>query len=158
MAVPVEEGATVSSEPAPSAADTAREALRGLAHATQMIPELGDSYAVLGSLHAGLSSLRQTIDQLADLHERHAPRVVTADPRQLGREVAADIAAAELREAAAFLERANGRVSAAWSHNGRIVWHPEPPAPPSLDGSRRLASPSSFGEPTAARGGGPLAR
>ncbi|MTV25158.1 hypothetical protein FTX61_06995 [Nitriliruptoraceae bacterium ZYF776] len=148
----------MSSEPVPSAADAAREALRALAHATQTIPELGDSYSVLGSLHAGLSSLRQTLDQLADLHERHAPRAVAADPDQLGREVAADIAAAELREAAALLERANGRVSAAWSHNGRIVWQPEPPAPPSLDGSRRLATPSSFGAPTAVRGSEPLTR
>ena len=148
----------VRSEPAASAADAAREALRTLAHATRSIPELGESYAVLGSLHAGLALLRQTIDQLADLHERHAPRAATADLRQLGGEVAAEIAAAELREAAAFLEHASSRVSAAWSHNGRIVWRPEPPTPRSLDSSRRLAAPSSFGEPGAARDGGPLAR
>jgi hypothetical protein len=146
----------VRSEPAASAADTAREALRALAHATQAIPEPGDSYAVLGSLHAGLASLRQTVDQLADWHERHAPLAATSDPRQLGREVAAEVAAAELREATAFLGRASGRVAAAWSHNGRVVWQPEPPAPPSSSAPlRRLAGPSSFGAmPTPGDGGG----
>ena len=146
----------VRSEPAASAADAAREALRGLAHATQTIPDPGDSYAVLGSLHAGLASLRQTVDQLADWHERHAPIAATSDARELGGQVAAEVAAAELREAAAFLERASGQVSAAWSHNGRIVWQPEPPAPPSSSAPLRgLAAPSSFGElPTPSDGGG----
>lgn len=129
-----------------------------MAHATQSIPEPDDSYAVLGSIHAGLASLRQTVDQLADFHERHAPIAATSDPRQLGRAVAAEIAAAELREAATFLDRAYSRVSAAWSHNGRIVWQPEPPTPPPAVPSRRLATPSSFGEPTASRDAGPLAR
>lgn len=147
----------VSSEPAGAAADTAREALRGLAHATRSIPEPSESYPVLGSLHAGLASLRQTLDQLADLHDRHAPRAATTDLRQLCGEVAAEIAAAELREAATLLDRAYSRVSAAWSHNGRIVWHPEPPSPPHGP-SRQLAAPTSFGGPTAPRDTGPLAR
>ncbi len=153
------EGDTVWSEPAASAADAAREALRGLAHATQALPEPAESYAVLGSLHAGLASLRQTVDQLADFHERRAATLTTSDARELGRQVAVEVAAAELREAAAFLERASGRVSAAWSHNGRAVWQPEPPALPlSPAPSRRLAAPSSFGEPAAPRDGGPLTR
>ena len=145
----------VRSEPSVSAADVAREALRGLAHATRAIPEPGDSYAVLGSLHAGLASLRQTVDQLADFHEHHAPIAVTSDVRELGSQVAAEVAAAELREAAALLERASGRISAAWSHNGRVVWQPEPPGPPSSSAPlRRLAGPSSFGAlPTSSDGG-----
>ena len=146
------------SEPAAAAADTAREALRSLAHVTQSIPEPDDSYAVLGSLHAGLASLRQAVDQLADWHDRHAPIAATSGPGELARAVAAEIAAAELREAAAFLDRASGRVSAAWSHNGRIVWQPEPPTPRPSGPSRRLAAPSSFGEPPASLDGGPLAR
>ena len=153
------EGDTVWSEPAASAADAAREALRGLAHATQALPEPGESYAVLGSLHAGMASLRQTVDQLADFHERHAATLATSDARELGRQVAIEIAAAELREAAALLARASGRISAAWSHNGRVVWQPEPPAPPSSPApSRRLAAPSSFGEPATSTDGGPLTR
>ena len=148
----------VSSEPAEAAADAAREALRGLAYATRSIPEPSESYAVLGSLHAGLASLRQALDQLADLHDRHAPRAATTDLRQLCGEVAAEIAAAELREAATLLDRAYSRVSAAWSHNGRIVWQPEPRAPRPGGPSRRLAAPSSFGEPPASLDGGPLAR
>ncbi len=145
----------MSSEPAVPAADAAREALRGLAHATRAIPEPGDTYAVLGSLHASLASLRQTADQLADFHERHAPKAVTLDVRELGSQVAAEIAAAELREAAALLEQTSGRLSAAWSHNGRIVWQPEPPAPPSSAAVRQLAGRTSFGEmPTPSDDGG----
>lgn len=146
------------SEAAASAADTAREALRGMAHATTSIPEPGDSYAVLASLHAGLASLRQTVEQLADFHERHAPSAATSELRQLGHAVAAEIAAAELREAAALLDHACGRVSVAWSHNGRVVWQPEPPTTAPTGPSRRLAAPSSFGEPTVSSDGGPLAR
>jgi hypothetical protein len=145
----------VSFEPAVPAADAAREALRVLAHATRAIPEPGDSYAVLGSLHASLASLRQTVDQLADFHERHAPTAVTSGVRELGSQVAAEIAAAQLREAAALLEQTSGRLSAAWSHNGRIVWQPEPPAPPSSAALRRLAGRTSFGElPTSSGGDG----
>lgn len=133
------------SEAAASAAATAREALRGLAHATQAIPDPADSYTLLGSVHAGLASLRQVVDQLADWHERHTPTAATPDPREVGRQVAAEIAAAQLREAAAFLGRAGGLVAAAWSHNGRVIWEPEPPAPPPPEGrSRRLATPPSF--------------
>lgn len=51
-------------------ADAAREALRGLAHATRTIGEPGDTYAVLGSLSAGLASLGQSLDQLAEWHHR----------------------------------------------------------------------------------------
>lgn len=145
---------TTGSEPAASAADTAREALRGLAHATRAIDEPGDSYAVLGSLHAGLASLRQTIDQLASFHERHARLATT--PRELGHQVAAEVAAVELREATAGIEQAYSRVAAAWSHNGRIVWHREPPEP--VAAARRLADLSAYGTPSAADVNGGLAR
>ena len=136
----------MSSEPPAAAADAAREALRRLAHATTTIPEPGETYAVLGSLHAGMASLGQTLEQLADWHQRHAPAANTADPRQVGREVAAELAAAELRDAASSLETAFSRVAAAWSHNGRVVWQPVPlSAPP--ERSRQLAEPSTFGTP-----------
>ena len=136
----------MSSEPPASAADAARSALRRLAHATRTIPEPGETYAMLGPLHAGMASLGQTLEQLADWHQRHAPVANTADPRQLGREVAAELAAAELRDAASFLEAAFGRVAAAWSHNGRVVWQPVPlPAPP--ERSQQLAGPSTSGTP-----------
>lgn len=147
---------TMGSEPAATAADTAREALRGLAYATQAIDEPGDSYAVLGSLHAGLASLRQTIDQLASFHERHAPLATTSEPRELGHQVAAEVAAAELREAAAGFEQASSRIAAAWSHNGRIVWYREPPEP--VAAARRLADPSAFGAQSTSDGNGGLAR
>lgn len=146
---------TIRSEPAASAADIAREALRGLAYATRTIDEPDDSYTVLGSLHAGLASLQQTIDQLASFHERHAPLATTSQPRELGHQVAAEIAAAELREAATGIEHAYSRIAAAWSHNGRIVWHREPPEPAH---ATRLADPSAYGAPPAADSNAGLAR
>ena len=147
----------MSSEPPASAADAAREVLGRLAHATRTIPEPGESYAVLGSLHAGMASLGQTLEQPADCHQRHAPVANTADPRQLGREVAAELAAAELRDAASSLEAAYSRVAAAWSHNGRVVWQPVPPtAPPKR--SRQLAEPSTFGTPETPHDGCGLGR
>ena len=43
----------------------ASEALRGLAHATRVLDDPADTYAVLGDLLAGVRSLRQVLDQLA---------------------------------------------------------------------------------------------
>lgn len=141
----------MDSETAAAAADAARDALQALAHATRRFEEPGDSYAVLGSLDDGLASLRQTLDQLAGWHERHAP--TATDARSVAGQVAAEIAAAEL-QAAALLERSCGRVSAAWSHNGRVVW----PADASTGRSRQLAAPSSFGGPGGPSTGGGIAR
>ncbi|MTV26443.1 hypothetical protein FTX61_13615 [Nitriliruptoraceae bacterium ZYF776] len=67
-----------------------------------------------------------------------------------------EIAAAELREATAGIEHAYSRIAAAWSHNGRIVWHREPPEPAAW--TRRLADPSAYGALPAADSNAGLAR
>ena len=51
-------------------AEEAREALRGLAHATRSIDDPTDIYPVLGSLTNGLASLAQSLHQLARLPRR----------------------------------------------------------------------------------------
>src|SRR3954454_83207 len=50
-------------------AEEAREALRGLAHATGSIDDPTDIYPVLGSLTNGLASLAQALHQLGDFHD-----------------------------------------------------------------------------------------
>lgn len=136
-------------------AEQAREALRGLAHASQTLARPRDSYAILGSLSAGLVSLGQTLDQLASWHDHAASRAAddAGDPRAGYRH--AIMAAARLRQASALLERVGTEVDAAWADNGRIVWHPElltETVQPSTDRNQdldsrrhRLAPGSAFG-------------
>ena len=126
-------------------ADTAREALRGLAHATRAIDEAGATYAVLGALSAGLASLGQSLDQLADWHYLNADRAVTdTGSREAGRRHAV-AAADDLHEAATLLEQVRAGVDEAWNANGRIAWHPAPEPTTTQRPVRRLAEPSLFG-------------
>lgn len=55
-----------------STADAAEasEALRGLAHASRGFDEPAQMYGVVGELSSAMRSLRQVLDQLADVHER----------------------------------------------------------------------------------------
>ncbi|MDF1605895.1 hypothetical protein [Nocardioides sp. YIM 152315] len=50
-------------------ADEAREAIRGLAHATRSVADPTTIYPVLGSISAALASLTQSLHQLGDLHD-----------------------------------------------------------------------------------------
>src|SRR4051794_38030965 len=64
-------------------ADEAYEALRGLAHATRLIDDPIEIYAVLGSLSRGLASLEQALHQLGQFHDgtAHTRAWVTRDAR-----------------------------------------------------------------------------
>ena len=57
-----------------STADAAEasEALRGLAHASRTFDQPAQMYGVIGDLSSGMRSLRQVLEQLADVHERKA--------------------------------------------------------------------------------------
>jgi hypothetical protein len=137
-------------------ASEAAEALRGVAHATRTFTDPGDSYRVLGSLSTALASLQQSLDQLADWHDRNAEHAATDDgDRRQGRYEAAT-AAVELRDAADSIGPAHRSLNTAFSHNGRIAWQPGPDLArysADRDGSRRLAPPSAFGTGTASREG-----
>jgi len=50
-------------------ANAAREAMRGLAHATRSVEHPASIYPVLGSISAALASLTQTLHQLGDVHD-----------------------------------------------------------------------------------------
>ncbi|MHC9043324.1 hypothetical protein ACYX8G_02000 [Microbacterium saperdae] len=71
-------------------ADELAEAARGPAHAIRHIPAAEDTYPVLGSVHYTLTSVQQSLRQLADWHERHSPFAATDDgDRAAGQEHAA---------------------------------------------------------------------
>lgn len=107
-------------------ADELGEAARRLAYATRRISVPDDTYRVLGSMHSALTSLQQSLRQLADWHERHSPFAATDDgDRAAGQEQAAK-ASGWLTIAAASLDQVVQLVMTAQSENGRIAWHPEP--------------------------------
>lgn len=110
----------------------ASEALRGLAHATRLIEEPADTYAVLGDLLAGVRSLRQVLDQLATVHVSNQVRAYDDSGNQGAGAGHALAAAADLRQAAALLDGVHDQVDAAMGVSGRIAWRPAPstPAPP----------------------------
>ena len=107
-------------------ADELGDAARGLAHATRHIPVPEDTYRVLGSMHYALTSVQQSLRQLADWHERHSPFAATDDGnRTAGQEHAAK-ASGWLTIAAASMDQVVQLVMAAQSENGRIAWQPDP--------------------------------
>lgn len=107
-----------------SDANDAYEALRGLAHATRTFEEPADTYRVIGDLLSGVRSLRQVLDQLADVHHSHRERVTDDARDYTAGSTAATSAADELRQTAALIGQAEDRLNAAMIHSGRIVWSP----------------------------------
>jgi hypothetical protein len=73
-----------------------------------------------------MRSLRQALDQIADVHERKAAHAFNdAGSHEAGvREALA--AAEELRQAANLVDRAHDRLAEGFIAAGRIAWHPEP--------------------------------
>ena len=135
-------------------AGKAAEALRGLAHATRTIPDPSDSYRVLGSLSTALASLQQSLDQLADWHDRNADHATNDDGDHRAGRYEAAIAGAHLRDAADSIQQAHRSLNAAFSHNGRIAWRPAPNLTrPDTDRRQpgRLAPPSAFGNDDSSR-------
>lgn len=104
----------------------ASEALRGLAHASRVFDDPADTYAVFGDVVAGLRSLRQVLDQLANTHLSHQGRAFDDNGNPTAGAAGALAAADELHQAGTLLDDAYDRLDAAFSHSGRIAWHPAP--------------------------------
>jgi hypothetical protein len=102
----------------------ASAALRGLAHATRRFDNPADTYPVVGDLLAGVRSLRQVIDQLADAHTVNEGRAHDDHGDRITGTKSAAATAGELRQAASLLDRVESRLDAASQHSGRIAWHP----------------------------------
>lgn len=106
----------------------ASEAMRGLAHASRVFDDPADTYAVFGDLTATMRSLRQVLDQVASTHLAHRDRAFDDGGDHLAGDRSALAAAEELRRAGTRLDQAHDHLNAAFSHSGRIAWHPEPVA------------------------------
>ncbi|MCW4353462.1 hypothetical protein ONR57_09150 [Hoyosella sp. YIM 151337] len=104
----------------------ASEALPGLAHASRVFDDPADTYRVFGDLVAGVRSLRQVLDQLAATHLNARDRAFDDDGNPAAGAASALAAADELHQAGTLLDQAYDRLDAAFSHSGRIAWHPEP--------------------------------
>ena len=104
----------------------ASEALRGLAHASRVFDDPADTYRVFGALVAGVRSLRQVLDQLASTHLDARDRAFDDDGNPAAGAASALAAADESHQAGTLLDQAYDRLDAAFSHSGRIAWHPEP--------------------------------
>jgi len=104
----------------------ASEAMRGLAHASRVFDDPADTYTVFGDLVAGVRSLRQVLDQLASTHLDARDRAFDDDGSAAAGAASALAAADELHQAGTLLEQAHDRLNAAFSHSGRIAWHPTP--------------------------------
>ena len=105
-------------------ADELGEAARGLAYATRRIPVPEDTYRVLGSMHSALTSVQQSLRQLADWHEQHSPFAATDDGDYAAGQEEAAKASGWLTIAAASLDQVVQLVITAQSENGRIAWQP----------------------------------
>lgn len=110
-------------------AEEASQALRGLAHASRLFEQPARMYGVLGDLLGGLRSLEQVLGQLADNHTNQRGRAADdAGSRTAGTRDALS-AAAELRDAAVFIAKAERRLDAASAAAGRIAWQPTTQTP-----------------------------
>lgn len=105
-------------------ASEASQALRGLAHASRDFAHPEDAYGVIGDLLAGVRSLQQSIDQIAQRHRRHEGRAFDdAGDQVLGIRYART-AARQLNAAATALDAVEEQLGAASQTAGRIAWHP----------------------------------
>ncbi|MFT3889949.1 MAG: hypothetical protein QM713_17540 [Arachnia sp.] len=113
-----------------SVADAAEasEALRGLAHASRVFDQPAEMYGVIGDLSSGIRSLRQVLDQIADVHERKAAHAFHDDGNHDAGVRDALTTAEELRQSARLVDQAYDRLAEGFVAAGRIAWHPEPVA------------------------------
>ena len=85
-----------------------------------------DAYGVIGDLLAGVRSLQQSIEQIAQRHRRHDGRAFDDAGDQAAGIRDAQVTADQLSSAAAAVDSVEERLNAAMQAAGRIAWHPAP--------------------------------
>lgn len=110
-------------------AEEAAQALRGLAHSSRDFAHPEEAYGVIGDLLAGVRSLQQSIEQIAQQHNRHDGRVFDDAGDQAAGIRDAHLAAKQLFHAATALDAVEERLDTASQTAGRIAWHPAPEPP-----------------------------
>ena len=104
--------------------DEAREALRGLAHATRAFDDPAQTYDVIGNMMAAVRSLRQVLEQVAATHLDHRDRALTDAGDSVAGAADAQRAANALHDAARHLGYVEINLDLASQHSGRIAWQP----------------------------------
>ena len=116
-------------------ATEASEALRGLAHASRTFDQPAQMYGVIGDLSAGMRSLHQVLEQLADVHERKAAHAFNDDGNHAAGVRDALATAEKLRRSGRLVDQAYDRLAEGFAAAGRIAWHPELTIDEPLNGS-----------------------
>lgn len=113
-------------------AEEARQALRGLAHATRSIEDPATVYDLLGTISQALASLEQTLHQAGTFHDslqRHNIQPVAADSTRDGTAASYQVAW-ELHRAAAMTHQAAAAIDHAHEIEARIAYSmPVTPTP-----------------------------
>lgn len=108
------------------ASEALADAARDLAYASRVFDDPADSYRVLGNLQVTLADLHQSIQQVAQMHNREWIRASSDAADQVVGRTAATRAEKLLHETAASIDTAYDQLREAFAHNGRIAWQPEP--------------------------------
>ena len=110
-------------------ADELREAARGLAHATKLIIDLSEMYAVLGAMSSSLASMAQSLHQLGDLHDPQPKQGVSlGDDAHAGRAASYRVSW-ELHRAAEMLHQVTACVDRAHEIEATITYATTPDRP-----------------------------
>ncbi|MDN5600622.1 MAG: hypothetical protein ACTIMA_09355 [Brachybacterium tyrofermentans] len=121
------------------ASEALAEAARDLAYASRVFDDPADSYRVLGNLQVTLADLHQSIQQVAQMHNREWIRASSDTADQVVGHTAARQAETLLQEAAASIDTAYDQLREAFSHNGRIAWQPDPATVETTSQARTLS-------------------
>lgn len=110
-------------------AEEAREALRGLAHATRSIDDPTEIYSLLGSLSSALASLSQSLHQIGAFHDGPARGRAWITGARTGRAASSQIAS-ELHRAAEMARQVGAGIDRAHQVEATITYdvHGGPPA------------------------------
>ncbi|GAB3862663.1 hypothetical protein GCM10028801_28600 [Nocardioides maradonensis] len=110
-------------------ADEAREAVRGLAHATRNIEDPTAIYNVIGSLSSALGSMAQVLRQLGATHD-HTPADHRQGPARRTDRAAAYQVSWELHRAAEMVNQVAATVDRAHQLEAAITYDVHLPVPP----------------------------
>jgi hypothetical protein len=110
-------------ENAKADASEAREALRGLAHATQRLDDPRDLYAILGDLSLAAASLGQVLHQLGGVHDAQRLQTMWVTEDSHAARAAAYQVSWDLHRAGEVLRQVSRSIDDAHQAEGTVVYH-----------------------------------
>lgn len=118
----------------------ARESLRHLAHSSRRIEDPGELYDLLGDISLALSSMAQSLHQVARVHDNLEPgRARVAESAVSGKATSYAISW-EVHRSAEMLTQVAKSVDKACQNEARIAYAPPDPAlNPPIGGGRAIA-------------------